>query len=409
MKKPRLWTRDFSCITVTTILSAIGGEALNLPVSLLVFDETGSTLAAALIMVCGMLPDVILPIFVAPLIDRSSKKPWVVTLDVLQAAVLALMGWWIGGHPFSFPLYLFFTLVVGTISVFYRLAFQAWYPDLIPVGAEQQGYAVASTIYPVISIAMAPVAAFLYEKVAMSVIFEVTAALILMSVLAEVAIRERGAAKQDSYSFRQYREDIADGFRYLRREKGVRNIYCYMAVTNGASNGNTVLMQAFFQTAPWLGVTLFGLTTSAEMLGRTLGGLVQYKVQIPVKKRFTFTKFVYGFYTAMEAIVLLLPYPLILLNRFLCGALGVTSATIRESAMQSYLQPDMRARVNALFNVIFSLGGILCQLLAGGLGQVMDYRLAVLILCAVNTIAMLWFIVRPGKDNRPIYEATRAA
>ena len=98
-----------------------------------------------------------------------------------------------------------------------------------------------------------------------------------------------------------------------------------------------------------------------------------------------------------------------LLNRFLCGALGVTSATIRESAVQCYLQPDMRARVNALFSVIVSLGCILCQLGAGALGQVMDYRLAVLILCAINTAAMLWFIVRPGQDNRPVYEATRAA
>ena len=35
-------TKDFSCITLATILSAIGGEAMSLPVSLLVFDETQS-------------------------------------------------------------------------------------------------------------------------------------------------------------------------------------------------------------------------------------------------------------------------------------------------------------------------------------------------------------------------------
>lgn len=29
------------------------------------------------------------------------------------------------------------------ISVFYRLAYSAWYPDLIPVGFEQKGYAVS--------------------------------------------------------------------------------------------------------------------------------------------------------------------------------------------------------------------------------------------------------------------------
>ena len=71
---PRLWTKDFSCITIATVLSAIGGEAMNLPISLLVFDETKSTLLSALILVCGMLPDMILPILVAPLIDKGGKK-----------------------------------------------------------------------------------------------------------------------------------------------------------------------------------------------------------------------------------------------------------------------------------------------------------------------------------------------
>ena len=73
-KKETLWTKDFSCITVATILSAIGGEAMNLPLSLLVFEETQSTFLAALLLICGMLPDVILPILVAPVIDRGTKK-----------------------------------------------------------------------------------------------------------------------------------------------------------------------------------------------------------------------------------------------------------------------------------------------------------------------------------------------
>lgn len=72
--RPRLWTKDFSCITAATVLSAIGGEAMNLPISLLVFDETQSTLLSAVILVCGMLPDMILPILIAPLIDKGGRK-----------------------------------------------------------------------------------------------------------------------------------------------------------------------------------------------------------------------------------------------------------------------------------------------------------------------------------------------
>ena len=182
---PRLWTKDFSCITIATVLSAIGGEGMNLPISLLVFDETKSTLLSALILVCGMLPDMILPILVAPLIDKGGKKKWIVGLDVLLAAIYGLMGVWILGHTFSYGLYVGFTL-----TLFYRLAFSAWYPDLIPAGAEQKGYSVSSTIYPLVTILMAPVATFLYSHIPMGALFLVVSGLTVVSCLVENCIRE---------------------------------------------------------------------------------------------------------------------------------------------------------------------------------------------------------------------------
>lgn len=133
---------------------------MSLPVSLLVFDETQSAFLSALVMICGVLPDVLLPIFIAPFIDKGGKKKWIVGLDLLLAVLYAAMGIWVGGHNFMFALYLLFTLAVGTISVIYRLAYAAWYPDLIPPGTEQKGYSVSSILYPVVTIVMSPVAAF---------------------------------------------------------------------------------------------------------------------------------------------------------------------------------------------------------------------------------------------------------
>ena len=124
-EKTHLWTKDFSCIIAATILSAIGGEAMCLPVSLLVFDETKSTFLAALIMVCGMLPDMVLPILIAPFIDKGGKKKWIVGLDILLAVLYGAVGLWISGHEFQYGLYVFLTLAAGTISVFYRLAYTA--------------------------------------------------------------------------------------------------------------------------------------------------------------------------------------------------------------------------------------------------------------------------------------------
>lgn len=405
--KKTLWTKDFTCITAATALSAIGGEAMNLPISLLVFDETGSTFLSAMILVCGMLPDVLLSVLVAPLIDKGNKKKWIVGLDVLLAVLYLSVGVWVGRHTFSYGLYIVFTLLVGTISVFYRLAYGAWYPDLIPVGLEQKGYAVSSTIYPLIMILMSPVAAFLYEKVSMGRIFFIVSGLTMLSVLLEGSIREGGKHGEDSYSFSQYRKDIAEGFYYLKREKGIRNIYTYMSITQGTSNGMELITQAFYQTNPVFTVTMLGFLRSAEMTGRILGGFFQYIKEIPAKKRYAFTRFVYLFYSAVDMILLFLPYPGMLAGRFACGALGTTSATIRETAVQSYLPEQMRARVNAAFDVLFAVGGVFFQLLAGALGQIFSYRTVAVLLGMVSFCSVFFLIILPEKENQPIYEAKR--
>lgn len=407
MKKKSVWTRDFTCITAATVLSAIGGEAMNLPVSLLVFEETKSTFLSALIMVCGMLPDTILPILAAPLIDKGGKKKWILGMDILLAAVYLFMGLWVLKYDFSYVLYLIFTLAVGTISVFYRLAYTSWYPDLIPVGLEQKGYAVSSALYPLIVIIMAPVAAFLYERVEMGHLFLLVCCLTVLSVLIENCIREKRREKAESYTFARYCSDIREGFSYLRKEKGIRNIYTYMSITNGASHSVDVIVQAYFQTRPWLTVTMLGFLKSAEMIGRVLGGAFQYTKEIPVKKRYAFTKAVYLFYDAADTLLLFLPYPLMLAGRFLCGGLGISSATIRETAVQSYLQPQMRARVNAFFNVVMAVGGVGFQLLAGALGQVLPYRIAAALIGSATFISVFFLIIRPAAENRPVYEAVR--
>jgi MFS family permease len=96
-----------------------------------------------------------------------------------------------------------------------------------------------------------------------------------------------------------------------------------------------------------------------------------------------------------------------LINRFLCGILGSQSATIRSAAVQSYLPQEMRARINALFGVIFAVGGILFQLLAGLLGQVLPYRIVALILGLSTFLSMFLLIWLPKEENRKVYEATR--
>ena len=410
MKKSGLWTRDYTRITLASILSIIAGEAINIPIGLLVFDETRSTLLSALVMMCGFLPDMLLGMLAAPLIDRGRKKRWIVGMDALLLGVYLAMAAAARGGAFRYGLYVAFALVTATISVFYRLAYLSWFPDLIPEGCEQQGYAVSGTLYPLIAIVMSPVAAFLYTRVAVPDMFLGVAALLALAIAIEAGIRrDDSGAAGERYTFRQWRADLSGGFRYIRREKGIRNIYAYMSFASASGESSAILIRAYFQTAPGLSVTMLGLMNSCEMIGRLLSGVAQMRFTVPPRKRYGVTRFVYAFYQCMDMLLLFTPYGAMLANRFACGALGTLSATLRSTSVNAYLPADMRARVNAFFDMICAVVMLLFQLLAGWLGQVLPYRAGVVILSAVTLAAFARFILLPARQNRPVYESERAA
>jgi len=311
---------------------------------------------------------------------------------------------------FKYYFYLGLSLILGIISSIYQLAYQAWFPDLIPIGFEQQGYAVSSSIYPTIMIIMSPVSAYLYKTLSISALFVIIGVLTIIAATFELFITNiHNGEINKGFDFQEYKSDLVGGFNFFKEEKGIRNIYTYMSITNGAANGLHLMVQAYFQTASFLTVTMLAFLRSAETVGRILGGIVQYKVDVPPEKRYGITKFVYIFYEIMDIILLYIPYPFMIANRFICGFLGMTSATLRETSVQSYLPSNMRAKVNAVFNVFMALSIIIFQIIAGYLGDRIGYRKVVVLLASFSLLAIFILIIKPTEENRKIYEATRVS
>lgn len=86
--KKTLWTADVVRITLATSLGAAGGILSSFALSFLVFDETGSTLASALVLAISLLPGAVLPLLIAPLMDRHARKPFLVGGDADRKSVV---------------------------------------------------------------------------------------------------------------------------------------------------------------------------------------------------------------------------------------------------------------------------------------------------------------------------------
>ena len=403
--KNDLWTRDFTLMTVATIMGAAGAIAGNFALSFLVYDETGSTLASALIIAINFVPGFVVPLVASPFMDALPRKPFLVAGDAVNGVLYLLMGLYLNSRGFTYTLYLLFSLLLSSLSAFDQLAYNSLFPKLIPPGCMDKGYTVSSMVYPVMQVVMAPVAALLMDLIGVGNILLLQGGLSIAAALTESRIRageERRAYRR--FSLRGYFADLKEAADYLRQERGMLNIFAYMAVTNGVASGYAPIFVAFFSSTPGLSAAMYSLFAVAEFAGRTLGGVLRYATKMPKEKRFGFAFAVYQVYEAMDMLLLWLPYPLMLANRAIAGFLGINSATLRLAAVQSTLPDRLRARVNAFESVLYSAAFSVLSLAVGALGEVMDLRLCVT-LCAFASLIICWMTIwRRRREIRAMYE-----
>lgn len=406
MKEAKLWTRNFRLVILASAIGTVGAIVGGFALAFLVFDETGSTLASALIVAIQLLPHLLLPVLIAPFMDRLPRKSFLVAGDIANAVLLAGMGLWLLFFNFSYLGYLAVSLLLACIGAVDELAFTSIYPELIPEGAEQKGYAVSSMLYPVLKVIMAPLAAVLLDTLGVAWILIAQSGLSFAAAITEsfIHLDETERQHRTPYSLQAWAGDIREAVQYLKEERGLRSIYEYMAVTNGVASGFSPILVAFFRTFPGFTAAMYSAFSVVEFAGRTIGSALQYRIKIPDKKKYGLVFFVYQVYESMDMCLLWLPYPLMLVNRGICGFLGSNSAILRSAAVQRYIPEKLRSRINAFDDVLITAGASVFSLMMGFLGEILDYRWCVTIGGAIAMLASWLLIWGRRKDVRRVYE-----
>lgn len=400
MKKPTLWSRNYTLLMMATTLGAIGGIAGSYALSFLVFDETGSTLATGFLAAIQVVPHFLLPILVAPIMDRMPRKPFLVGGDLIGGLLYGLAGLYLRNFEFTYAGYLLFSLVVNSVNAFDALAFNCIFPKTIPEGFEDKGYTFSAMLYPVLNVLLMPLAALLMDTIGVANILFLQCGMSILAAITESAIQIQEFRTFDAKNtgFSVWFQDFKDGLRYLRGEKGLLNIYAYDAVANGTSMGYSPILVAFFRTMPGYSAQAYAFFSAVEFIGRSIGGAIRYRSNMKAEKRRTFVFGVQMFYNVMDAILLWLPYPAMLVNRCICGGLGINSATVRASSVHRYLPEEYRARVNAFSDAAIFAAGSVAALVVGALGEFVGYRWAMTSTALLAGIAC-WLTVGRNKEE----------
>ncbi len=381
-----LWTRDFTIITVGTVISMFGNAIGGFATSLMVLDISKSTLLYAVYLAMFTIPQIIMPLFSGAILDRYSRKKTIYTLDFLSAGLFIAMAAVLATGWFSFPVFALCCFVTGSIESIYMVAYDSFYPLLITEGNFQKAYSIQS-ILDTVSMVMVPVSAFLYKGIGIAPLLAANGVCFFIAAVMETRIgadeeyieAQKLTALEGAGKTRQMLADMKEGFKYLTEERGLLAVTLYFAVLFTTGGMENVITLPYFKNTFSNGEYIYMMVWGCAVLGRTIGGGIHYKTKIPAAKRYALAFGLYIFNSLVEGFYLFLPVPAMMALLFMVGIGGVTTYTIRISATQSYVPDEKKGRFNGAFNMVSMLGALLGEAIAGFASEVMAERTIIMI------------------------------
>ena len=403
-----LWTRDFTIITLGSVVSMVGNSLSGFAMSLMVLDYTSSSLFYAIYIMVFTLPQLIVPVFSGAILDRFSRKKTIYTLDYISSLLYLAVGLLLFNGWFNYPLFALFVFILGSIQSIYQVAYQSFYPMLISEGNFSKAYSVASMLESV-TVFIVPVSTLVYNVFGIGPLMLANALCFFIAATVETRIKTEEKyvtdqkATEEKNKIHQMLSDTKKGFEYLWQEKGLFFIALYFLFSSISGGASNVIYLPYMKANFAHGEYYYLLFGGFMMLGRVLTSSWHYRNKLPVNKKFLITFIVYTTLSLINGALLYLPLTIMFILGFIQGCMGVTSYTIRISATQSYVPDEKKGRFNGAFNMLSVLGCLIGEGIAGVLSEIMDMRLVV-VLVEVVVFASAVLIMGGGRKSvAPIY------
>ncbi len=402
----KLWTKDFTTITLGSVVSMMGNSIGGFAMSLFVLDYMESTLLYAIYIFLYTLPQIAAPVVSGPLMDRFSRRRTIYTLDFCSASIYVLLAVLIFLDYFNFGIFAAITFLIGTINSVYMVAFESFYPMLITEGNYSKAYSISGTLQTM-TFFMLPLATLAYNAFGLAPLLAVNSIFFLIAAICETRISDVESVQkihpEGSYSTKTYFTDMKEGIRYLASEKGLLAVTLYFTAMSVAGGASQVITLPWFKGAFDNGEYLYMFISIFSVIGRSLGGVIHYKIQLPAEKKFKIALFVYISISLVEAFYLYTPLYSMAIGSFIIGIFGVTSYNIRVSATQSHVPHEMKGRFNGVFFMLNTVGALVGELLSGLLSEALPMRATLTVFMLFNGLSALIIIGGNKKHVAPLY------
>ncbi|MFD5836366.1 MFS transporter [Streptomyces collinus] len=402
---------DFRLLWVGETVSGLGNSVtvVALPLIAVVGLDAGST-AVGLLTAAVWLPWLLVGLPVGAWADRRRKRPLMIACDLTAAAALVSVPAAAWLDALTFQQLIVVALVCGTAAVCFDTAYHSYVRivldgrDLLEGNATLQGSAAATQVAgPGVAGLLAQALGAVTALVADAVTFLVSA----------VCLRRIGVVEPDrdpGAERTSLRRQIAEGLRFVGRDRYLRPMVTWGAVINLALMGYQAVQVVFLVRTVGLNPGMVGLLLTSGSAGAIVGALVATRMS----RRFGTARGLLLLQLTTTPFVLLLPMttagPGLLLfatGSFLVG-LGISVANIVVGTFrQTYCPPHLLGRVVATAMMINHSTIPLGSLLGGVLGDAVGYRPAMWIMTGVVAPSWLILVMSPMRRMRDLPQARK--
>jgi MFS family permease len=275
----RLWNRDFLLFWQGQLVSQIGSQAFAIATAFWVKHATGSASLVGLVMMLGTLPIVLLGPIGGVCADRVSRKGIIVACDAVAGLAVLSLAAVMAARPESTSLLVGWlcavSLVVGVARAFFSPAVRAAIPALAPPAR----LAAANSLHEGTTEAAA-----LVGQAAGGVAFRLLGAPVLLLVdglsylfaavstgAASIAQERTATEGGVAAGLRRARGDLAQGFRYVRDQRGLGALVTLAALVNVFAAPVFVMLPFFVEDSLAARSDLYGFLIAAFGAGGLAG------------------------------------------------------------------------------------------------------------------------------------------
>ena len=239
---------------------------------LLVASQTHDAFLVALAALLQWLPPLLFGLYAGAVADRLDRRLIVVTVDLLRAVVLVLLALAVMSGTVSIAMVLVAMFLLGTAEVFADNTTST----LLPMLVDREDLAVGNSrlqtgFITVNQLAGPPIGAALFAT-AMALPFLTQAVLVALGavLVSRIVLPAHG---RDRSIESHVRQDIAEGFRWVRHHAAVRTLVLTIFVFNITFGAAWSVLVLYATRHLGMGAVGFGLLTTISAVGGLLGTL----------------------------------------------------------------------------------------------------------------------------------------